>query len=311
MKIKPQNKHTLSLKEGFRLGIFTDVLGGCLQGCLFLAALPRVLGSPSVAAPLAAFPALPGSGGQLTTQPLVQHISEHFIYILYFFFLPIFLPRLSHGVCPARSCPGMLAVACFLLPLSINHRRADAALWDWLSPGFAGCVWPQSPLVLPPLHPQASAPHFLTPLQACRCLILHHFLSCPSLAISGLFFGMGAAMCSRTLAPGLGRKGAWGVDFTSKSYFYLELGKLCKPGSKKDLSCCPHSLLQDVVSSPCLFYGGVNHGSPLGYSPAFPPSFSPRGTFCGGTVLPSSSLPVTKNLGRRRCLGPVPSSNCP
>lgn len=107
-----------------------------------------------------------------------------------------------------------------------------------------------------------------------------------------------------------GQKGELGgVDFTSSSYFYLELGKLCKPGSKKDLSRCLRSLSQDTVSSPCLFFFFWRGESPLGYSPTFPPNFPPMWPFLGeGSA--SSSLPVTKNFGRR-CLGPAPSSNCP
>lgn len=65
MKIKPENKYTLSLKESFRVGIFTDGLGGCLQGHLFLATLPRVLVSPSMVALLAAFAGCAGLNGAI------------------------------------------------------------------------------------------------------------------------------------------------------------------------------------------------------------------------------------------------------
>lgn len=174
--------------------------------------------------------------------------------------------------------------------------------------GFVGCVWPQNPLVLPPLHPQTSAPRFLTLLQACWCLILHHFLRCLSLAISGLFFGMGAAMCSRILDHGWAERGAWGCGFHLQFLFLFRAGETLQTWLQKG----PVPLPAEPLTGHCLlslFFFFWRGESPLGYSLTFPPNFPPMRPFLGeGSA--SSSLPVTKNFGRR-CLGPAPSSNCP
>lgn len=190
-KKKTQPKHTPSLKENFRVGIFYKCFGWGFFLGLFAgtyvpgSSAPRCWESRARPPRSQFSPAVPGSVGQFATQPLVQQISEQlifsYIYIFIFFFLLYFCTRLSHGRSPAGCCPGTLTAAC---SSSINHSRADATpppALNWVSPGFMGCMWPQEPLVLPPLHPQTSSPYFYHPLRACWRLVL-----CPEVFLSSL-----------------------------------------------------------------------------------------------------------------------------
>lgn len=191
-------------------------------------------GSPSVAALLAAFPGPAGLSGAICTAALGPTIFWSILCIFQYIYIFFRLLYFCAGSAAAGSCPGMLTAPRFLLPPSINYSRPDATPHrDRPSLSFSGCVSPQDPLFLPPLHSPDLSSLFFT-----RFGLLDGFFSVsrgffeqPELCSTlGSVFGVGGAW--RDLCTRAGQKGGFGWEGGVTPYSYLELGKLCKCGSK-------------------------------------------------------------------------------
>lgn len=158
-------------------------------------------------------PAALGSAGQFALQPLVQPYFGVF-YIYFNIYSPPPPPlHFRAGSAAARSCPGTLTAPRFLLPPSINHSCPHATPHrDRPSLSFLGCVSPQDPLFLPPLH----SPDFSLFFTRFGLLDGFFFFLCPegflsspsSAPYQAQFLGWGVH--GGIYAPGLGRKGGLG-----------------------------------------------------------------------------------------------------